>query len=264
MRFAKFFRSFNPDIELRVIPFGDKIDETIDECRRWKFNVIEPNPVIDVCAKSIFKHKEYRPGVMAWRYMRKLNCLIDSSTPFVFMDINNLPIHNVKIFQTLLLNSGKDILLSGISAPKRTINQKCREIFDVLDESIGTGYNCSIISGKENVVLERDFKLLSNPNLIKLFNKAPEQGYLAFLLCISNFKHDTLKEHAKKLGISVGRSRSLNLKEINFNPVDSTFRTPNNLILLSYKTTGDDLAQMPTTLSQFVDEKAQQWLTEHC
>ena len=60
---------------------------------------------------------------MAWRYMRKLNCFIDSTTNFVFTDINNVPLCNLDIFSKIIDQSGKDAFFGAIT-PKRTIKQK--------------------------------------------------------------------------------------------------------------------------------------------
>ena len=258
-RFARYYRTFNPDGLIKLIPFNKNIGEISKECKKWDIKIIQPNSVIDQCGQSIFKDNEYRPGIKAWRYMRKLNCFTDSDTPFIFMDINNLPLHNAYVYEKLLDVSKKDILFSGFSAPKRSI--KNREIYELLDNSIGPGYNCSLIASKGKVLYERDFQLLSNPNLRKFFGKAPEQGYLALLLSLSNISHDIMKMYVEKMNFSIGRSKTLNSGQLAMDN-DLTIRTTRNKLLLTYKTTGANLIDMPSQISDVIDKNAEKWLTD--
>ena len=258
-RFAEFYRAFNPSGAIKLIPFSDNINAVRKECEKWGIDVINPSPIIDECGKKIFKDKEYRPGVMAWRYMRKLNCFIDSTTNFVFTDINNVPLCNLDIFSKIIDQSGKDVLFSGISAPKRTIRAKNRHIYDLLNKNIGPGYNCSLIASKKNIIKERDFEFLSNPKLIKLFAKAPEQGYLALMLTLSSISHDILKSYIKKMNLVIGRSTTLKPQQLRMQK--NAIYNAKGGILVSYKTTGEQLSDLPSEITEAVQEQAKQWLS---
>ena len=258
-RFAEFYRAFNPHGAIKLIPFSDNTKDVRKECEKWGIDVVNPSPIIDECGKKIFRNKEYRPGVMAWRYMRKLNCFIDSTTNFVFTDINNVPLCNLDIFSKIIDQSGKDVLFSGMSAPKRTIKAKNRHIHDLLNKSIGTGYNCSLIASKRNLIMERDFEFLSNPKLIKLFAKAPEQGYLALMLTLSSISHDILKSYIKKMNLVIGRSATLKPQQLRMQ--ENTIYNAKGGIIVSYKTTGEQLSDLPSEITKAVQEQAKQWLS---
>jgi len=258
-RFAEFYRAFNPHGAIKLIPFSDKTEAVRKECEKWGIDVVNPSPIIDECGKTIFKDKEYRPGVMAWRYMRKLNCFIDSKTNFVFTDINNVPLCNLDIFSKIIDQSGKDVLFSGISAPKRTIRAKNRHIYDLLNKNIGPGYNCSLIASKKNIIKERDFEFLSNPKLIKLFAKAPEQGYLAFMLTLSSISHDILRSYIKKMNLVIGRSTTLKPQQLRMQK--NAIYNAKGGIIVSYKTTGEQLSDLPSEITEAVQEQAKQWLS---
>ena len=253
--FSLFFRAFNPTGDLKVIPFGDKTTLIEQECKTWGFELTKPSSIIDECGKSIFGNKEYRPGLMAWRYMRKLNCFIDSNQPFIFLDANNLVLCDTSIFKNILLTSHKDVLFSGISAPKRTINLKMKEFYEVLDESIGSGYNCSIILSKNNVIQERDFELLSNPNMAKFFKKAPEQGYIALLLSLSTIKHGIIPKNNddQNHGFIIGRSKQKTLDNIIIDFKNLEIRNPKGKLILTFKSTGAELTDIPLQVKQLVD-----------
>ena len=257
-RFAEFYRAFNPHGDIKLIPFSDNIKAVRKECEKWGIVVVNPSPIIDECGKTIFKDKEYRPGVMAWRYMRKLNCFIDSTTNFVFADINNLPLCNLDIFKKIIDQSGKDVLFSGISAPKRTIRATNRHIYDLLSKNIGSGYNCSLIASKHNIIMERDFEFLSNPKLIKLFAKAPEQGYLALMMTLSTISHDILRPYVKKMNLVVGRSMTIKPQQLRMQ--SNAICNAKGGVLVSYKTTGEQLSDFPSEITEAVQEQANQWL----
>ena len=257
-RFAEFYRAFNPHGVIKLIPFSENIKAVRKECEKWGIDVVNPSPIIDECGQTIFKDKEYRPGVMAWRYMRKLNCFIDSTTNFVFTDINNVPLYNLDIFSKIITRSRKDILFSGMSAPKRTIRAKNRHIYDLLSKNIGPGYNCSLIASKPNIIVERDFEFLSNPKLIKLFAKAPEQGYLALMMTLSSISHDILRSYVKKMNLVVGRSTTLKPQQLRIK--SNTIYNTKGGILVSYKTTGEQLSDLPSEITEAVQEQAKQWL----
>jgi len=254
-RFSLFYRAFNPKGNLKVIPFGECTTLIEQECKIWGFEITKPSPIIDQCGKSIFGSKEYRPGLMAWRYMRKLNCFVDSNQPFIFLDVNNLILCNTDIFKNILLTSHKDVLFSGVSAPKRTINRKMKEFYEALDENIGCGYNCSIILSKDNIIQERDFEFLSNPNMTRFFKKAPEQGYIALLLSLSTIKHGIIRENNNKnFGYIVGRSKQKTLENISIDFKNLEIRNPKGKLVLTYKSTGSELTDIPRQVQQLVND----------
>ena len=125
--------------------------------------------------------------------MRKLNSFVDSKRAFLFLDVNSLPLCGFSYFQSILLQSRYDILFGSYSYAGRTLRKKYKFIFNqVLDDQIHDGYSCSLILGREGVIQDRDFELLSSPNLLNFIKKAPEQGCISILLSLSSLRHGSI------------------------------------------------------------------------
>ena len=262
-RFAAYFRAYNPNEQLKVIPFGDEVTLLEKECKQWDFDLIQPNQKIDQCGKLIFGKQEYRPGVSSWRYMRKLNCFVDSQNSFVFFDVNNLFLSHIKIFAHILKIAEQDVLFSAYSKQKRTINSKMKGFYEALDEHIGDGYNCSIIVGKNNLIYERDFELLSNPNLIKFFKKAPEQGYLAILLSLSRIKHNIIQKYTEQMKLAIGGEKRTQIDATSIDLKKLEFYSKRGEVILNYKTAGAKLVNMPEIINNEIHLRSSMWLCEH-
>ena len=252
-RFIEFFQAFNPGKILNVIPFSDSFHLINEECKKYNYKVITPSPAIDKCGKLIFRDIEYRTGIVkSWQYMRKLNSFIDSESPFVFLDVNNLVFHNLDVFANILKQSKKDILFRGKSAKHRTLTRAHSPMLKKLDKKIGSGYNCSIILSKPNTIKKRDIQFLSNPALKQFIGKAPEQGYICLLLCLSNLTHNQIQNEIKNKNYVLSRP-NLDLENLAINQKDRTIQTNKGKILLNYKYTGTELKNIPENIIQFVD-----------
>ena len=216
--------------------------------------MVKPSLQIDACAKTIFQNIEYRPGTKSWKYMRKLNCFVDSKRAFLFLDVNSLPLCGFSYFQSILLQSQYDILFGSYSCAGRTLRKKYKFIFNqVLDDQIHNGYSCSLILGREGVMQDRDFELLSSPNLLNFIKKAPEQGYISVLLSLSSLRHGPitrfLAEHRLVEGKKVLRSGEfdINYKEKRVQDIDGN-------IIYRVKTTGPSLEAIPEAVLDFVHD----------
>ena len=184
--------------------------------------------------------------------MRKLNSFTDSKHPFVFLDVNNLPFHNLSIYKKILKKSKKDILFRGTSSKNRTLARKQSSLLNKLDEKIGNGYNCSIILSNPNTIRKRDIEILSSPSLKTFIGKSPEQGYLCLLLCLTKLTHNKIQDEIGKKRFILSNP-NLDLESLTINHNNSTIQTKRGQILLNFKYTGTNLRNIPDKIIDFVE-----------
>lgn len=209
---------------------------------------MHPSPLIDRCAKSIFANREYRPGVKSWKYMRKLNCFLDTKDSFIFLDLNCIPLASLDPLIDAYKDNKKDILFTTQSHAKRTIRVETKQFLTIVDSGIGEGYNCSIIASKNNILNESIFKSFKGNNLRKMIAKAPEQGYLAIVMALSNISHGLFQDSDNfKSNYACGNNQMLNRIVLDFDHSTETIKINNNKqskILITYKSTGSKLTDL--------------------
>ena len=258
--FIDYFRSNNSHQTLKVILFDRNCREVTQLCKEKEIAVIEPSPIIDLCAKSIFGKGEYRPGVPSWKYMRKLNCFLDASGVFLFLDLNCIPTANLSPLVETYAKLKKDILFTTHSHAKRTIRVDTKQFLSTIDPKLGEGYNCSIIASQKGIINESIFKSLKGRKLRKMIAKAPEQGYLTIAMALCNISHG-LFQHSDEFrsdyccaNSQVINDTLLDLDSHSGNIILS--RKNQRKIIVTYKSTGIKLTDLnPHNLNIFEQSK---------
>lgn len=246
--FLEYFSGTNPDQTLKVILFDRDSPKVIRLCNQKNISIVHPSPIIDRCAKSIFLNREYRPGVESWKYMRKLNCFLDAKNAFIFLDLNCIPLASLNPLMDAYKDNKKDILFTTQSHANRTIRVETKQFLTIVDSGIREGYNCSIIASENNILDESIFKSFKGKNLRKMIAKAPEQGYLAIVMALSNISHGLFKDSDNfKSNYACGNNQMLNKIVLDFD------RSTENIIikndkqhktLITYKSTGNKLTDL--------------------
>ena len=243
-----------------MILFDQNSQQVSKLCKQKKIPTIKPSPIIDFCAKSIFRNGEYRPGVKSWKYMRKLNCFLDASTFFLFLDLNCIPTAKLDPLVEAYINLKKDILFTSHSYPKRTIRVDTKQFLNLIDPTIEGGYNCSIIASRNNVLNESIFESLKGRNLRKMIAKAPEQGYLAIVMSLSNISHglfhddNEFNSHYRCASNQGVKKAMLDLDSASGNIIINL--REENRTLITYKSTGSKLTNLtPQNLKIFEKSK---------
>ncbi len=254
--FSEYFAASNQDKTLKVILFDRDSQKVIRFCNQKNIPIVHPSPIIDRCAKSIFINREYRPGVKSWRYMRKLNCFLDATTSFIFLDLNCIPLASLDPLIDAYKDNQKDILFTTQSHAKRTIRVDTKQFLNIIDPGIGEGYNCSIIASKNNVLNESIFKSFKGHNLRKMIAKAPEQGYLAVVMALSNISHGLFQNSESfRSNYACGNNQVLNRMMLHFDHAAGDIKLNNGKqtkSLITYKSTGSKLTDLtPESLRIF-------------
>ena len=144
--FLNHFQASNPNQNLKVILFDQDSKQVIQLCKQKKISIVRPSPVIDHCAKSIFKSSEYKSVAKNWKRMRKLNCFLDAASYFIFLDINCTPLARLDPLIDAYIDLQKDILFASHSQAKKTLQVNTKKFLNLIDPAIGEGYDCSIIT----------------------------------------------------------------------------------------------------------------------
>ncbi len=194
-RMMPFARSFYksllahcPHIKLVVIPFDENISELQQFCLEKNVTLIDPSPVWDEIGQRIYGDFEYRPGIPAWRYYRKLNAFnVDLFDQFTFHDVNSLILGNPQGYVQKFIDSGKDICFMARSAKGRTLrHESFQAIANVLNPSIRTGFSAGFMISKKNIISSDVALAISkNPRIRKLFGKSPEQAFISWYVALT-------------------------------------------------------------------------------
>lgn len=210
MSLLESIRSFNKDIEIRIIPFDDNIEEMTKIASCFNANIVEIDNVWDKIGQNIYADIEYRPGIESWRYFRKLNVFNNKNEEFLFLDANIICLANVELFSR---PHGCDFLFYNHSAPGRCFRRPEFElIISNLSPGIKGGYNMAFfMSNSSNVDKYIAEALSKQDNLKKYFGKAPEQAFLAYYIAITNSSHDTLFNHVHDAAFNHTSNQSLEL-----------------------------------------------------
>lgn len=189
-RFVEYARVFVPGAPLYVIPFDDEmanVRAALD--RHPDARVVQPNPKLDVAAQRLFLSRPYRPGVPAWRYVRKLNAFLGHNEKFVFLDANTVPLVNlVPIVQRIHMAKNR-VLFRGPSVPRRTLRtEEVSALFKQFDPGLEHGFNCGAFVSQGGTVRMNLVDAICNRRWRMQIGQAPEQGLLAVymaLFCIN-------------------------------------------------------------------------------
>ncbi len=239
---------------LYVIPFNDEIVETTKYCDDNDINLVSPEPVWDYIGDVIYSDEEYRPGVKAKNYFRKLNCFSHSDKKFVFFDVNSIILDDFTVAFRQLERSSKSILFMTRSAKGRTLrHESLSSLFGQINKNIKTGFNAGFFVSYPKVI-DRSMSLnITNKNLRRVFGKAPEQGFISYYLGIYKIDCGLLSETGKNFQSGFWPDK---FKVINKN--DGFYYDNENLLdrrLFVIKWTGQDQEGTKKTLNYDIYKK---------
>lgn len=157
-------------------------------------------------------------------------------------------------------NLKKDILFTAHSHAKRTIRVDTKQFLSVIDPKLGEGYNCSIIASRNDIVNESIFKSLKGRNLRKMIAKAPEQGYLAIVMALSNISHGLFQhsdEFRNNYCCANSQATSNTILDIDNDSGNIVlYKGKQGKTLITYKSTGSKLTDLsPHNLKIFDQSK---------
>ena len=192
-RFCRFLFGFNPDAALRVIPFDKDIREIEKITRSFGAQIVEPEPGLDEVARKVFGTGEYRPGIPSWRYARKFNAFLGHSEPFIFLDCNQVIVHDLQPLMTAVAERRVDMAFGARSMRHRSVPLVLlHRFYDLVSPGLGVGYNAALVVSRGGAVQLDLMQGIFSARTRRLIGKAPEQGMLAYYLAISGRSHALL------------------------------------------------------------------------
>lgn len=172
---------------VKVIPFDNNTKITKRICNYYGAHLINPNPLWDRLGMAIYGNSEYRPGVFAWRYFRKLNAISDAETPFAFIDANTLIIGPLKDLLTGLSKS--DILFGARSVKGRNFTPAATFVLNEICPEIANGFNGAFwITSPEVFELSMFRRMANYPDLRAMLTRSPEQSILSLAIVLQKRK----------------------------------------------------------------------------
>lgn len=180
-RFLTLRKCFVPDVPLHIIPFDDDLDTVrrivADEEQVF---LTEPDPRIDEIGKTIYADEDYRPGIPAWRYFRKLNAFVGHDAPLMFLDLNTILLADPREFFDFDGFTRKKIVFGNRSVKFRTIPKpETQDFLNKLNPGWGAGFNAGLMMTRGGFLSFSFASVLKKKNIRKFTGKAPEQGFLA-------------------------------------------------------------------------------------
>lgn len=122
---------------VNVIPFDDPTSELERICSAYGATIVDPDDSWDALGSALYGEKEFRAGVPAWRYFRKLNALDHTSTPIVFIDANSAITNSLRPALKALREF--DVVFGNRSKPGRNFTPWARKVVEHLSRPLGTG-----------------------------------------------------------------------------------------------------------------------------
>ena len=192
-RFCRFLRGFNPNASLKVIPFDDDIREIEEISRNFGGCLVDADPGLDAIAQEVFGDDEYRRGIPAWRYVRKFNAFLGHEKPFIFLDCNQVVVHDLEPLQAAVSSASIDMAFGFRSMRLRSVPLVLlHKFYDLVSPGLGVGYNTAVFVSRGGAVRLDLMRGIFSANSRRLIGKAPEQGMLAYYLAISGKSHALL------------------------------------------------------------------------
>ncbi len=186
--------------QIGIIPFGE---EHLNLPNSEKIKLVEPDPFWDNLGKALFENQQYRLGVEAWRYFRKLNIFNDDAedTIKIFIDLSTVftPkfVKVLDIVKQLLENH--EIVLRAHSVRNRTLSPSLQNL---LFPSIKTGFNASFFAFKKILIKRVANNIYNYSNYFKDFTSvAPEQFAISLMIYLNRLNYAILDEALKGTGL---------------------------------------------------------------
>ena len=258
--FARFLRhreAFLADVPLHVIPFDDDQQAIRDLAARYSgVSLVQPDERIDAIGTKLFEAEDYRPGVPAWRYLRKLNALIGHDEPFLFLDANTMLLCDPRRVLNFQLIDQDTIWFRSLSAYTRTINnQVASDFLEILNPNCncGIGYNCGFFAAKGSFLDIRVASAMANRNLRHFIGVAPEQGFLAFY--IGYLGKSPVFVQNVSLDVGARQDDQTPLVDSGDGYLRYADGPHQGRICLSIKQTGQDLVRAPDVIFEFMRDR---------
>jgi len=253
-RFLTLKKCFLPDVPLYVIPFDDEQNEV----RRILANeenvfFVEPDERIDHIGKTIYGDEEYRPGIPAWRYFRKLNSLIGHNDALMFLDINTAILADPREFFELESMGGEQIVFGSKSAKYRTIKKQVYQDFlDALIPGAAQGFGAAFFISTGKFLDLALAKAMTSKNLRKVMGRSQEQAFI-ILYCAFFGKKPSLISEKGLAVIKENSPHSYRISHCNNYIVVGSGAFEKKIIALTL--TGQELKKMPEVVEKFLDFK---------
>jgi hypothetical protein len=192
-RFCRFLKGFNPGASLKVIPFDEDIEKIEEISRIFGAELVPPQPGLDEIAQNVFGTGEYRPGIPSWRYARKINAFFGHVEPFIFLDCNQVVVHDLRPLVASVSAARVDMAFGARSMRLRSVPLVLlHKFYDLVSPGLGAGYNAAMFVSHGGAVQLGLMEGIFSARTRSLIGKAPEQGMLAYYLAISGRSHALL------------------------------------------------------------------------
>lgn len=167
-------------LPVRLIPFDDDAPLTLELAGIYGAEVVEPEPKWDRLGKAIYGNAEYRPGIPAWKYFRKLNVFDGTRRRFLFADSNVVLLNSVeKAFRVL---DKYDIAFGDRSRKGRNFPPWSTFVLNRLDANLEDGFNASFWVSRADFFNDMDIETLINrPGIRAMLGQAPEQSFMLLM-----------------------------------------------------------------------------------
>lgn len=202
-------RAHMPSLPIRIIPFDNNMAKTRALAKLHRAQVIEPDHRWDELGVNLFGDEDYRPGVPAWRYLRKLNAFNTDLQRFLFLDVNCLVLTDLRPLWPACMNDCRDIVFAIRSRLDRTISRAdVRSVLDTLSPRLGGAFNaCCFMSRRGTLTPEVALVIGRNKNLRLVFGRAPEQAFIAWYIAVAGLNAFSMVEISRNLRRIIGGAR---------------------------------------------------------
>lgn len=249
-RFLEYRSVFLPDVPLHVIPFNDELERVSALAGEHPaVTLLAPDPRIDETGKVVFQDEDYRPGIPAWRYFRKLNMFVGHDEPALFMDANAMLLADPRGLVDFSALDRQTIWFRARSASNRTIiNATATDFLNMLGPKLGQGYNCGMFVARGGF-LDPDLALaVAQRRLRRFIGAAPEQGFLAIYIGLFGKTAQLFRQVNAEIGARQSTETELD--------DDGRFLRyaggrDAGKICIALKQTGQDISSEPETIRAF-------------
>lgn len=200
------------NMEVKIIPFNDNIEQTKKLCNFYNAKVIDCNKKWDDLGKSLYKDKDYRPNIKAWRYFRKLNVFNEKNENFIFLD-SNIVIFN-SLIEVINLLDKREIVFGSRSMEKRNFTPWSKELLNISNPKIKDGFNAGFWATNSNIFNNLNIEaLIKHSNIRNCLTISPEQSFLSLILALKHSNIGLIGEDIKYT-LAMISGESINLDSI--------------------------------------------------
>lgn len=181
------------NLPVHLIPFDEDVSLTRQLAELYDTELVTPDPKWDRVGKALFGAEEYRPGVPAWKYFRKLNVFDGSARKVVFADSNVVLLNGLKrAFDALQTH---DLVFGDRSKDNRNFPPWAAQLLNLLDPNLRHGFNASFWVTRCDLFANLDVEALAGrPGFRTMLGKAPEQSFMQLLAVVSGKRLGALGE----------------------------------------------------------------------